>query len=198
MRLYARIRFTILRRPFLAEIDQYLPAHGDVLDLGCGFGLFALYFAQLAKGRRVRGVDIDARRILQATSSATSLGLTNVAFEQCDVTEWRTSERFDAVYMLDLVHHLPSAQVPAFLAATAKFVKPGGVFLIKDIEDTPRLKAWFTLALDRLMVGAEPVRYRPANELSAVMRGLDFEVQVHRIRDVLPYPHILYICRRPG
>ena len=30
---------------FLEEIEQYLPDHGTILDLGCGFGLFSLYIA---------------------------------------------------------------------------------------------------------------------------------------------------------
>jgi 2-polyprenyl-3-methyl-5-hydroxy-6-metoxy-1,4-benzoquinol methylase len=40
-------RFLIIRKRFLDEIGQYLPADGTILDIGCGFGLFSLYCAQL-------------------------------------------------------------------------------------------------------------------------------------------------------
>ena len=56
IRLYSRVRFTILRQIFLEEIGQYLPKQGRVLDLGCGFGFFSLYFAASPASTRTRGV----------------------------------------------------------------------------------------------------------------------------------------------
>ena len=52
IRAYSRGRFLILRQRFLDEIGQYLPDEGVVLDVGCGFGLFSLYYAQLVPGAR--------------------------------------------------------------------------------------------------------------------------------------------------
>ena len=65
-RAYSRARFLILRQRFLDEIGQYLPADGDVLDIGCGFGLFSLYYAQVYPRTRFHGIDTDARRIARA------------------------------------------------------------------------------------------------------------------------------------
>jgi SAM-dependent methyltransferase len=72
VRIYSRIRFSILRQVFLEEIGQYLPREGRVLDIGCGFGLFSLYFASLAPGCQLTGVDRDARRSEGSWSSRTS------------------------------------------------------------------------------------------------------------------------------
>ena len=66
VRAYCWARFWILRQRFLDEIGQYLPESGCVLDIGCGFGLFSLYYAATGPGRFVRGVDLSARRIAQA------------------------------------------------------------------------------------------------------------------------------------
>src|SRR5204862_3463781 len=63
VRAYCWGRFGILRQRFLQEIGQYLPAEGLVLDVGCGFGLFSLYYASLEAGRQVQGIDVDRRRI---------------------------------------------------------------------------------------------------------------------------------------
>ena len=196
VRAYSRVRFTILRPPFLEEIGQYLPVDGDILDMGCGFGLFSLYFASLEPGRRITGVDLDAKRIELATHSAARLGLHNLTYEACDAVTWRTPKRFDAIYMLDLIHHLPVSGVESFLTAVTSRLKPGGILLLKDVAPTPRYKALFTLALDRLMVGMDPIRYWPPNELAAILEGLGFEVMRHRMTDILPYPHLLYVCRR--
>ena len=196
-RLYSRIRFVILRQPFLEEIGQYLPRAGRILDLGCGFGLFSLYFASLEPGRRILGIDRNARRVARARTSANRLGLANAEYEVADVRTWSSSEAFDAVYALDLVHHLPRATVPGFLGAVRDRLRPGGVLLLKEVEDRPLHKRWFTLALDRLMVGSEPIHYWSAAELVALLEGLSFHVVRHRMRDVIPYPHILYVARRP-
>ncbi len=199
-RAYARVRFLILRQPFLDEIGQYLPPRGRILDLGCGFGLFSLYYALLEKDRQLTGVDLDARRIAAARASAERLQIRNARYEVCDIRHWDSDERFDAVYMLDLVHHLPRAEVAAFFRRVRERIAPGGTLIVKDVSDRPAYKRWFTWLLDRLMVGLrEPIRYWPPSELMDLLEELGFEVRRHQMNDVLPYPHILYVCRlRPG
>jgi 2-polyprenyl-3-methyl-5-hydroxy-6-metoxy-1,4-benzoquinol methylase len=197
IRMYSRVRFTILRQIFLEEIGQYLPRDGRVLDLGCGFGLFSLYFAALAPERCITGVDQNERRIELARASAARLGLSNVDYHVGDGLDWTTDESFDAIYLLDLLHHLPRASVAGFLEQLRARLRPGGVLVLKDIEDRPRWKVLFTLALDRLMVGSEPIHYWSPPELAAVLESLGFQVVRHRMRDFLPYPHIVYVGRLP-
>ena len=198
VRLYSRIRFAILRQPFLEEIDQNLPREGRILDLGCGFGLFSLYFALREPKREITGVDLDARRVDEARRSARSLGLENIDYQVSDVRDWTSDQRFDAIYLLDMVHHIPRQHVPSFLAATRARLREGGILIVKDVADRPRYKMLFTLILDRLMVGREPIHYWPPAELSALLEGLGFDVKRHRMTDLLPYPHVIYIARLPG
>ncbi len=199
VRWYARARFTILRRQrFLDEIEQYLPARGRVLDLGCGFGLFSLYFAGCAPERELHGVDVDAGRIEQAQASARRLGLANTQFTTGDLVGWRSEQRYDGVAGIDVIHHLPVAAVPEFLAGVRDALEPGGLLVLKDVADKPAYKRWFTLLLDRAMVGWEPLRYWPPDELATRLEELGFEVFVHRMNDILPYPHVLYVARLSG
>ncbi len=199
IRMYSRGRFTILRRIFLEEIGQYLPKRGRVLDLGCGFGFFSLYFAAREPGRSMLGIDINARRIADANEAARRMGLENARYEVADAARWDTAESFDAAYLLDLLHHLPQQEVPPFLERLRARLRPGGTLIVKEVEDRPRWKMLFTLWLDRLMVGwKEPIRYWPPSEMLALLESLGFDVKVHRMRDWLPYPHILYVCRLPA
>jgi len=66
VRAYCWARFSILRQRFLDEIGQYLPQEGPILDIGCGFGLFSLYYAATGRRRLLRGLDLNPRRIAQA------------------------------------------------------------------------------------------------------------------------------------
>ena len=193
IRTYSRLRFTVLRQIFLEEIGQYLPKTGRILDVACGFGLFSLYFASLEPGRRLVGIDVDPRRIQHARMSAARLGVHNVEYHVADALRWTDEGSFDAIYLLDLIHHLPRDEVPAFLMKLRERLQRAGILIAKEVEDRPAWKRWFTLLLDRLMVGTQPIHYWPAPELAAVLEGLDLHVVRHRMRDVLPYPHILYV-----
>jgi tRNA/tmRNA/rRNA uracil-C5-methylase (TrmA/RlmC/RlmD family) len=86
VKAYCWGRFWILRQRFLDEIGQYLPATGRVLDVGCGFGLFSLYFASVGPRLTLHGIDRNARRIAQARRAAARLGLGNVRYENEDAT----------------------------------------------------------------------------------------------------------------
>jgi len=194
-RAYSRVRFVILRQDFLEEVGQYLPGTGRVLDIGCGFGLFSLYFAATRPGVEILGVDQDSRRIALARESAGKLGLENVDYRVADARTLPSDDTYDAIYMLDLLHHLPRGDVPAFLAEVRARLREGGVLIVKDVEDRPAWKRWFTLVLDRLMVGWEPIHYWSASEMTRMLGELGFTVRKHRLKDFLPYPHVLYVGR---
>ncbi len=194
VRAYCWVRFGILRQRFLDEIGQYLPATGAVLDIGCGFGLFSLYYAATGPGRFVRGLDLDERRIGLARRAAARLGLDNVVYEHGDARNFKGDGEVAAAYMLDIVHHVPVVAVPPLLAGLRRSLPPGGRLLVKDVDTRPAPKRWFTWALDRAMSPRTPVRYWSADELTGALEAAGFDVRRHLMVDILPYPHILYIC----
>jgi 2-polyprenyl-3-methyl-5-hydroxy-6-metoxy-1,4-benzoquinol methylase len=194
VRAYCWVRFGILRQRFLDEIGQYLPESEPVLDIGCGFGLFSLYYAATGPRRFVRGLDLSGRRIALARRAAARLGLDNVAYEEGDARDFKGDGQVGAAYMLDIVHHVPPASVPPLLRALRRCLPPGGRLLVKDVDTRPAPKRWFTWLLDRAMAPATPVRYWSAEELTAALTTAGFQVRRHLMVDVLPYPHILYIC----
>jgi 2-polyprenyl-3-methyl-5-hydroxy-6-metoxy-1,4-benzoquinol methylase len=196
VKAYCWGRFWILRQRFLDEIGQYLPATGRVLDVGCGFGLFSLYFASVGPRLTLHGIDRNARRIAQARRAAARLGLGNVRYETGDATGFRGSARYDAAYMLDIVHHIPEETVAPLVGELAKTLPPGGRLIVKDVERHPAWKRWFTHALDKVMDPRSPVRYWGADELQPLIERAGFRVYRHLMVDLLPYPHVLYIAER--
>jgi len=196
VRGYCWGRFWILRQRFLDEIGQYLPQEGRVLDLGCGFGLFSLYYASVYPGLRLEGLDRNPRRVAMAQAAARKLGLRNVRYEVGDVMDFQGRGVVDAAYMLDIIHHIPEQAVRPLLEQIAKILPRGGRLLIKDVDRRPFYKRWFTHALDKVMDPGTPVRYWDADDLAGVLREVGFAVHRHLMVDLLPYPHILYICER--
>ena len=198
IRAYSRARFLILRERFLDEIGQYLPRSGDVLDLGCGFGLFSLYYAQVLPGLRLHGVDLDARRIGIAREAGRRLGLANVEYAVGDARAFRAGRTYAGAYMLDIVHHVEPAAVRPLLAELYAALAPGASLLVKDVDRHPAYKRWFTHALDILMSPGHPPHYWGADALQAELEQIGFRVYRHLMVDFLPYPHVLYVCRKPG
>ena len=96
--------------------------------------------------------------------------------------------------MLDIVHHVPPASVPPLLRALRRALPAGGRLLVKDVDTRPAPKRWFTWLLDRAMAPATPVHYWSAEALSAALTDAGFLVWRHLMVDVLPYPHVLYVC----
>jgi 2-polyprenyl-3-methyl-5-hydroxy-6-metoxy-1,4-benzoquinol methylase len=191
-RAYAFVRFSILRPKLLSVMDLMLTDEGRILDVGCGFGLFAAYFGQTQPRRRIVGIDLDTRRVRIARGVASSLGLDQHEFVVGDVQDARLAGPFDAVYMLDVMHHLPHAVQRPVLERLRDLLVPGGVLLMKDITTEPRHELLFTELLDRAMVGwRAPLAYRHHREWGQMLTELGFRVRMVRVPDVLPYPHVV-------
>ncbi len=191
-RAYSLVRFSILRPKLLSVMDLLLRDEGRILDVGCGFGLFAAYFGQTQPRRRIVGVDPSARRIRLARRLFGRLGLTGHSFVEGDVRDAPLEGPFDAAYVLDVMHHLPYDDQRDVLDRLRSLLVPGGLLLVKDITTEPRLGLLFTEALDRLMVGwREPLAYRHHREWGEMLTSLGFKVRTVRVPDILPYPHVV-------
>ena len=80
------------------------------------------------------GYDLAADAIERARKEAArDAGLTNVRFEQQDVTAPGPGEPFDAVVSFDTVHNLPDPG--GFLSAVHQSLAPGGRFLMIEPQD---------------------------------------------------------------
>jgi 2-polyprenyl-3-methyl-5-hydroxy-6-metoxy-1,4-benzoquinol methylase len=198
IRLYAFVRFKIIHLRFLEEIEQYLPNAGTILDLGCGFGLFAMYIALCKPNARVIGLDVNARRLHIAQNAAAKLGIRNVSFQRQDLRDWRPDQTIAGAYALDVFHHIPVESGNRLLDDLSARIEPGGRFLLKDIDTTPRAMLWFTYLLDVLMSPRDNFFYRSASEWQRQLGASGFTpIYLHYLWDILPYPHILLICDKP-
>jgi SAM-dependent methyltransferase len=196
-RLYCRLRFHILRQRFLEEIGQYLPSEGAVVDLGCGFGLFGLYFGITHPGIHVIGLDKQPRRIEMAQAACDRLGVRNVSFVVGDAESYVQTEPLRAAYMVDLLHHIPRPAAVSLVSSLALHLVPGGHLLIKDIDTKPTYKRWFTWALDKGMDWRAPVAYWQMLDVIALLSSLNLSAVRHSMVDYMPYPHVLYIATKP-
>ena len=193
VRGYSWGRFKIFRQRFLEEIGQYLPETGRVLDIGCGFGLFALYFAEARPRCDVHGIDLSERRIEMARAAAARLVRNNATFALGDARTITALDAFDAVYLLDVIHHVPAAVVPGLLRSIHGALPVGGTLIVKELDTSPRWQRVFAHALDLAMSPSSPPHYWPQESLAALLEEIGFSVKRHAMIDYLPYPHVLFV-----
>ena len=105
--------------PWIVRFSHLVPKGAPVLDLACGFGRHARYFAQ--RGHPVLAVDRDAGALATLTDVA---GVeTRVADLELPGAAWPLADRrFGAVVVTNYLHR---PLLPHVLAA----LEPGGVLL---------------------------------------------------------------------
>ncbi len=103
--------------------------YGDVLDIGCGLGVFSRILAPHAE--RVLGIDVSQHAVSQARSL--SAGLDNLHFEQGDIQCFDSPRRFSLVVLADVIYYLPTLTdvfVQALAAKLTALLEPGGLLLL--------------------------------------------------------------------
>jgi len=124
----------------------------SLLDIGCGGGLVSEPMAKM--GFSVLGADASDRNVGTAAAHSAGLGLSldyRAVTAEALVAE---GAAFDVVLNLEVIEHV--SDLPAFLHACARLVKPGGFMLVATLNKTLK-----SLALAK--IGAEYIlRWLPA------------------------------------
>ncbi|HMA05586.1 MAG TPA: class I SAM-dependent methyltransferase [Methanomicrobiales archaeon] len=106
---------------------------GSVLDIGCGTGEHALFFA--AEGHEVWGIDSAPLAIEKAKEKAEERGL-HVHFVLMDVLELRKLNRtFDTATDSGLFHTLSDEDRPVFVNALTSVLLTGGRYFMLCFSD---------------------------------------------------------------
>lgn len=105
-----------------------LEAGEHVLDVGCGWGSFALHAAR-EHGARVTGITLSAEQAALAQQRVRDAGLE--ALIEIRLQDYRDlgGEQFDAISSIGMVEHVGNANVDAYTALLASVLRPGGRLL---------------------------------------------------------------------
>lgn len=118
----------------LAEIARPLTP-GTVLDLGCGEGGDAVWFAD--NGWQVVAVDISDTALQRAAAAARARGVADrIEFAQHDLSDTFPDGEFDLV-SAQFLHSMLPLDRPRILRDAAAAVRPGGRLVIVDHATPP-------------------------------------------------------------
>jgi cyclopropane-fatty-acyl-phospholipid synthase len=103
-----------------------------VLEIGCGWGAFALYAAR-TYGCRVTGITISREQLDLATSRVAAAGLGDrVDIRLCDYRD--VTGAFDKIVSIEMLEAVGREHWPVFFATCDERLRPGGLVGIQTIS----------------------------------------------------------------
>jgi len=188
-----------LSQAFGRDAQAARPLEGlRLLDIGCGGGILSESMARL--GAHVTGIDVVAKNTRIAGLHAGWSGL-DIDYRHAAAEDLAAAgETFDAVLNMEVVEHVDG--LPAFLAACAALVRPGGLMAVATINRTP-------LAFLVAILGAEYIlgwlpkgthHYRKLVKPTQLSAGLGPELELRQQTGVRvnPFDRSLHFTRFMG
>lgn len=123
---------TAQKRKYQKLLERIAPTTDDhVLELGCGWGGFALYAAR-ETGCRVTGVTLSTEQLRFARERAQAEGLADrLTFELCDYRD--VTGRYDHIVSIEMYEAVGEAYWPTYFKVLADRLKPGGRIALQAI-----------------------------------------------------------------
>jgi SAM-dependent methyltransferase len=120
------------REPILAVLRETFPSEGRVIELGCGTGQHAAFFAEHFPGLSWLPTDSEAASVVSAREWAEASGLSNVEpGVQLDAAgdAWPVGP-FAAAFSANVIHISPPGVTSGLIAGVGRVLGPGGVFVL--------------------------------------------------------------------
>ena len=196
MRLMAKYRPRIC--PFHLLVAEINPGM-SVLDIGCGNGLLLTLLARCSRLREGIGVDSSraaigvANRVLHRLRC--NLSEARLRFEHLNVGQPWPEGLFDAVLLVDVLHHIPPASQRKVFHDAARKVKGGGKFIYKDLSARPFLCGAMNRLHD-LLLARQWVHYTPVELVEQWAQEEGLELAETRDIRMLWYQHQIRIFAR--
>jgi len=121
--------------PLVPGMAARLEEGASLLDLGCGRGRALHLLGEQFPASTFLGYDLSRDAVAHASAQAAERRLSNVRFEQRDLSTFDTdadAEAFDFVTTFDAVHD--QAKPLALLTGIRSTLRPDGVYLMQDIQ----------------------------------------------------------------
>ncbi len=211
-----------LTQEVLAEIDHIhggghlnTSEHADlvkldpemaVLDIGCGIGGPARYFANVF-GCRVTGIDLTEEYVNVAAMLTERCGLDNrVDFKCANAIDLPFDEAsFDVVFCLNVTMNIENRT--GFYAEVRRVLNPGGQFALSELGQGPGGAPYYPLpwardpsysflvSPDDLRTGLEAAGFRMVHWIDEAQRRKEAGGQVSRGTSILPAGEAMKIVR---
>jgi predicted exporter/SAM-dependent methyltransferase len=175
---YPRVfaRFKIIIDPMFKELDKYVQNPRRIIDIGCGYGIPAVWLLEINPFAQVYGLEPDEIRVLIASRAIGTRGSVEIG----RAPALPAVEGFvDYVIMLDMLHLISDEELQLVLQRIYGKLEAGGTLLIRATVPSNKKvpwKRWIETA--RLKLTNMPERFREEKEIASFMAKAGFVVNV--------------------
>lgn len=164
------VHWRCFHAPYL-ELERLVSKKGKIIDVGCGYGLFANLLSLVSPKREIIGLDICARKLKYADR-----GLPGVKFILADAFRLAEFGRYNAIVMVHLLHHLPSyASQAELLRLCHSALLDKGHLLILEIDTRPLFKFLFTQLVDNVAYFRDKFYFRSSQGFKKLLENQGFQ-----------------------
>ena len=180
-----RVVYDVTRRYYLIGRDRLLadlhpPAHGAILEIGCGTGRNLIRAASLYRNASLHGLDLSPVMLETARGKIARSGLqARIALAEGDASNFDPRSLFGRAQFDRVVLSYTLSMIPPWqgaLASALRAVVPGGSLHVVDFGTQHGHPAWMRHALRRWLSWFS---VHPRDDLASVLRagaGTDFTV----------------------
>jgi len=160
------------------------PAH-RVLEVGCGWGGFALHVA--AKyGCRVVGITVSPAQHEEATRRVAEAGLSDRV--EIRFQDYRDTEgTFDRVVSVEMIEAVGAGYLQAFMKTCADRLSPDGLFLLQAITIRDDLYDRHVRTVDFIKRHIFPGSFIPSVTAIAAATGKGTDLRMIHLEDITPH-----------
>ena len=182
-----------LTAPFMRTLDV-IPQGSRVLDIGAGHGTYPRLIAE-ERASEVIAVEPDLRKTLIAFKHPRVKFV--AGYDDC------IRGTFDVIVVYDVIYRLPPSERDSLFKRIYDRVRPGGTFVLKDLDPSRRVKWWWNRSQEKMMdrffgltIG-EGFFIDTIEQISDRMTRVGFTgFQWKRVDFGYPHAHIVYTARR--
>lgn len=149
VKFYIFLRLLIFPTDWFSDLMNDL--NGEVLSLGCGYGILESVLAIHHPNLIFMASDFSPKRIMTAANATKDIP--NISFMLEDAIRFQDNKKYNNVLLIDLLHHLPDGEQLILLDKIWEVVLPGGIIMIKDVDTKPKWKYLWNYLHDYLMAG---------------------------------------------
>jgi len=185
-------------------VAEWVAAHTPVLkaeemmsDIGGSHGLYSAAICRQNPPLRAEVMELPGV-IDAARSAAVELGTADVVRHiEGDIRDTDLTREYSVVFIGNLIHHLPSEQLPSVFEKVWNHLTPGGTIAIWDIAETcgdgDLVSSLFSLFFYLTSTG----RCHPELPIQTILEKAGFR-QFQATQPDGPSLHTLYVARKPS
>lgn len=120
--------------PLLEQVrESTASSHSSLwLDIGCGAGEFMAFLA--SHGWLAEGVDLSGKEVLRCQEQGLAVRQADALTYLQSLDRDGAAPRFVGISLLQVIEHVPPAQVMPLLQLCAKSLVPGGMLLVETVN----------------------------------------------------------------